>query len=262
MKRRAAIAAIAITLGGATTSDLLAQAEASELDRLETAIDAGSVDGVRDRLERWLADADDASPEDRGRAAFLRARLMSDGDSARVEYLSIALDGRSSYGAKAWLRLAQLELARGEPARAVEDLERLRADYPASDLTAASYYWSARALESGGELDDACRFFDLALDAASRVGDAEIGERAGTGRRGCASGGLRFTLQIGAFSGDSAAKSLASTANALGFPARIVEDGGLQKVRVGRFASPDAARSLEWRLRGEGFSVAIVASES
>jgi tetratricopeptide (TPR) repeat protein len=260
--KRAAIAAIAITLGGATTADLRAQADVAALDRIEAAIEAGSTTGLREELERWLADGDGASPEDLGRAAFLRARLISDGDSARSEYLTIALDGRSSYGARAWLRLAQLELARGEPARAVEDLERFRSDYPRSPLTAASYYWSARALESGGELDEACSFFDRALDEANRIGDPLTGESASAGRQVCAGGGLTFTLQIGAFSGTSAAESLASTANALGFPARIVKDEDLQKVRVGRFASPDAARLLERRLRDEGFSVAIVAAES
>ncbi|MFV1986927.1 MAG: SPOR domain-containing protein [Gemmatimonadota bacterium] len=255
-----AVAVPAVTLGCAVGGALSAQpAGPADLGQLEAAIDAGSLDGVRARLDSWLADAADASPEDMGRARFLRARLMSDPDSARDEYLAVALDARSSYGAPSWLRLAHLDLARGQTGRAVEDLERLRADYPRSAVVPASWYWTARALESGGELEDACSAFDRALNEASASGDAMTGERAMAARRACDPGGLRFTLQIGAFSGESAARSLSTTALALGFPTRIVRENDLKKVRVGRFGSPDAARVLEKRLREDGFTVVIVA---
>lgn len=262
MRLWAAIAVSAITLGCATGGALRAQAPATaDLDRLEAAIDAGSFDGVRAELDRWLTGAG-ASSEDLGRARFLRARLMTDADSARNEFLVVAMDGRSSYGARAWLRLAQLDLARGQMGRAVEDLDRLRADYPRSETIPASWYWTGRALESGGELEEACLAFDRALNEASAGGDALTGERATDRRRACSTGGLRFTLQIGAFSGDSAAESLVTTARSRGFPARIIEEDGLRKVRVGLFGSADSARLLEARLRADGFTVAIVAAES
>ncbi|MDH3734434.1 MAG: SPOR domain-containing protein [Gemmatimonadota bacterium] len=261
MRYRAAIAAFAVTLGCASASGLHAQTSA-DLDRIEAAIESGALTGLRAALENWIAGADEADPEQQGRAGFLRARLMTDVDSAHAEYLMVALDGRSSYGALAWLRLAQLELAQGEPARALENLERLRADYPSSVHTPSAWYWTGRALESGGELEPACHAFDEALAAASASGDDGIGGQATERRGGCSAGGLRFTLQIGAFSGAPAAESLASTARALGFPVRIIREDGLEKVRVGRFASPDSARLLERRLRADGFSVAIVAAES
>jgi tetratricopeptide (TPR) repeat protein len=263
MRWWAAVAVPAVTLGCAAGGALTAQAtEAADLGRFEAAIDAGSLDGVRAGLDTWLANAADASPEDTGRARFLRARLMSDPDSARIEYLTVALDARSSYGAHSWIRLAQLDLARGQTERSVQDLERLRADYPRSPVVPASWYWMARALESGGELADACAAFDRALNEANAMGDAKIGERTMAARQACAPGGLRFTLQIGAFSGQSAAESLSTTALALGFPARIVREGDLRKVRVGIFGSPDAARLLQQRLRAEGFTVVVIAAGS
>ncbi|MDX1396439.1 MAG: SPOR domain-containing protein [Gemmatimonadota bacterium] len=263
MSWREAVAVSAITLGCATGGELAAQApRTAELDRIEEAIETGRLDGVRAELDVWLAGAADASPEDRGRARYLRARLYLDADSARSEYLDVALDGRSSYGALAWLRLAQLDLARGQTGRAIESLERLRTDYSRSDVVAASGYWPARARESGGELDDAYSAFDRALAEASAAGDADIGERAAAARAGCGGGGLTFTLQVGAFSSESAAESLATTARALGYPARVIREDDLRKVRVGRFASADAARVLERRLRGDGFTVTIVAAES
>jgi tetratricopeptide (TPR) repeat protein len=263
MRWWAAIAVPAVTLGCATGSAVRAQApDTAELDRIEAAIDAGSFAGIRAELDRMIASGDEGSPEDLGRARFLRGRLMTDADSARTEFLAVALEGRSSYGARAWLRLAQLDLARGQMGRAVEDLERLRADYPRSGSTAASWYWSGRALESSGELEEACSAFDRALSEASAAGDALIGGSASDRRRTCGSGGLRFTLQIGAFSGESAAESLATTARALGFSTRVILEDDLRKVRVGLFGSADAARLLEGRLRADGFTVAIVAAES
>lgn len=251
----AAVIAGCLSWGGAVAQST------GDLDRIEAAIQSGALDGIREALERWHDAANGVDPETAGRVRFLRGRLMTDADSARSEYLAVAIDGRSSYGALAWLRLAQLDLSAGQPARAIEHLTRLQTDYP-NARTADAWYWRARAFESGGRLEDACEAFDRALEEAGGSADGAIGEQASERRRGCAPGGLRFTLQIGAFSAETAAESLASTARALGFPARIVEDEGLDKVRVGLFASPDSARLLERRLREDGFSVAIVAAES
>lgn len=263
MRRRVAIAASAVMAGGLTAGGLLAQAPSAEdLDRVEAAIDAGRLEGLRETLDGWLAGAERLPPEDAGRARYLRARLLSDADSARDEYLGVAIDGRSSYGAHAWLRLAQLDLVRGEAGRALEDLNRLRSDYSRSSLVPASWYWSGRASESAGDLDEACEAFSRARREAVAAGDSSTAEDAESAGRSCASGGLRFTLQIGAFSARSAAEALATAAKSAGFSARIVREEGLEKVRVGVFGSPDAARILEGRLRAEGFAVAIVAAES
>jgi len=263
MRWCAAVVAPAITLGCAAGGAVRAQSPAtSDLSRLEAAIDAGALVGVRAELDRWLSASSTASPEDLGRARFLRARVLSDADSSRNEYLAVALDGRSSFGARAWLRLAQLDLTRAEPARALEDLERLRADYPRSPVIAAAWYWTGRAEESGGGLDAACAAFGRALDTARSSGDSVTEEHAGLAAAVCFPRGLRFTLQIGAFSDASAADALARTAGEAGFSPRIIREGGLAKVRVGWFGSPDAARLLEQRLRARGFSVAVVAGES
>lgn len=263
MKWYAAILAPVITLGCAAGGVVRAQSPVSpDLSRMEAAVDAGALDGLRAELDRWLSAATAATPEDIGRARFLRARLLADADSSRDAYLAIAMDGRSSYGARAWLRLAQFELARGEPARAVEDLERLRADYPRSQVIAASWYWTGRAEESGGGFGAACAAFDRASAEARSAGDALTGERAAVASEVCAPGGLRFTLQIGAFSGAGAAEVLSKAARDAGFPVRLVRAGGLEKVRVGWFGSPDAARLLARKLRAAGFIVAIVAGES
>jgi len=263
MRREAATAVTAVMVGWMTVGELRAQSpSADDLDRVEAAIDEGRLDGLRQTLDGWLAGGDDLRPEDAGRLRFLRARLLADADSARDEYLAVALDGRSSYGAHAWLRLAQLDLARGEIARALEDLTRMRADYSRSAIVPASWYWTGRASESAGDLEGACEAFARARREAAATGDQPTAESAEGAARACVEDGLRFALQIGAFSARNAAEALVTAAKSAGFDARIVREEGLEKVRVGVFGSPDAARALEKRLRAEGFTVVIVAAGS
>lgn len=263
MRLGPALAVPLLTLGCASGGGLSAQSTPApgRLDELEEAVDQGRIEGVRQALDAWLADAGGAPPAERGRARYLRARLMTSADSARDEFLAVALDARSPYGARAWIRLAQLDLARGEPARAVESLERLRADYPGNAVIPSSWFWSARAQEAAGDLTAACAAFDRAVLEAREAGDSELLERAVSASRACAPGGLTFTLQLGAFSRRSAAESMAEELRRAGFDARVVSEEGLEKVRVGRFATAEAARALERRLRDAGYSVAVVAGE-
>lgn len=253
-----------LSQGCATGAQLSAQdpPDLEALDRLEADIEAGRLGGAREALGAWVAAGGEQTAEARGRVRYLTARLMADIDSARTEYLAVALDGRSSYGAQAWLRLAQMDLAVGEPRRAASDLERLRADFPGGPFAAESWYWTARTLEQRGLLDEACDTYGRAITAARRVEEPATIERAVAGSRECASGGLRFSIQVGAFSRAESARELRARLEADGLPARIFKDGGLHRVRVGWFASPETARGLERRLREGGFSVAVVAAES
>ncbi|MCG8469227.1 MAG: SPOR domain-containing protein [Gemmatimonadetes bacterium] len=248
---------VALIAAGTATAQ-----ETASLDRLEAAADSGRTDGLRDAVRRWLADATDVRPEERGRAGYLLARLTTDVDSARAAFATVALDGNSTYGALAWLRLAQMDLALGESRRALSDLERLRADHPTGPANAASWYWTARAWEQLGELELACESFERAI-ASSREGrDALVAERARSASRACGPGGLRFSLQVGAYSRERAAEAERAMLVDGGYPSRVVSEDGLHKVRVGRFANPEMARSLERRLRAMGLSVAVVAAES
>lgn len=258
MKRLVVLATLFVGVGsaGAVEAQLLG------LDRLEAALDSGRVEGLREAVEAWLAAADDASAEDRGRADYLRARLLRDPDSARTAFAGVALDGRSTYGARAWLRLAQMDLSLGESLRALSDLERLRADYPSHAAAGLSWYWTARAWEQSGELVRACEAFARAITEGRGVADGPAVERAVDASRECEPGGLRFSLQVGAFSRESAAETEQATLAEFGYPARVYSEDGLHKVRVGRFANAEAARSLQRRLRSNGFSVVVVAAES
>ena len=234
-----------------------AAAEAETLDRLEARVESGDTDGVAEAIGRWLSGARNPPRDALGRARYLRARLMSDADSARGELLALALDG-GPWAARAWLRLGQLELAAGDPARAEAALERLRADDPRSAAARSSWYWTARTFEDRGMLERACEGWTRALTEAQNAGDAASIRLAVAASAGCAPEAPRFAAQVAAFSAPEAANEMRSQLDADGFPARVVEAGGLHRVRVGRFTTAEAARGLERRLRLAGFSVSIV----
>ncbi|MFQ5678491.1 MAG: SPOR domain-containing protein [Gemmatimonadota bacterium] len=244
----------------------LVRAQAATVPTLagvEAALDSGRVESAREGLQRWFAVHGEAADRNAlARARFLRARLTQDADSAEVEYLWVAIDSGSPYGAIAWLRLAQLHLERGDPDRALQDLERLRSEYPESPERAESWLWSGLALEASGDLPGACRIWERATrDRAA--GDAdEVGRRIRTAREACGSGGMRLTVQIGAFRSREAAESLRKRAGRAGFEARVRRLGdGLWRVRVGHFASVDSARGVAARLRERSFSAVITSEE-
>lgn len=230
-----------------------------DLDHLEARIEAGTFEGAAEAIESWFATEErNAARGDVLRARYLRARLLADPDSARAELLAVAMNGGSLHGSRAWLRLAQLDLALGEPARAAADLERLRADHPRSDEAVESWYWTARTFEDRGLLDRACEAWQRGAAEGRRVGAAEIALLAESSALGCASGAPRFAIQVAAFSRRDPAEEMRGQLEAAGFFARVVEYDGLHRVRMGRFARREAAESLARRLRDAGFEPTVI----
>ena len=261
---RLVLTACLLSLGAGTGTTAGAQTppDAERLSRIESSIDSGRVESARNDLHLWFASREMAARrDDVVRARFLRARLSQNADSARSEYLWVAIDGRSKYGAEAWLRLAQLSLTQGNPGRAGQDLDRLRADYPGSELISTSWYWSGLARQAAGDLAGACKAWESALRMVSASGADHVAERTREAMTACTSGGLRLTVQIGAFSARSTAESVQARARAAGFEARIKRDGGLYKVQVGTFGTAEAARTMVRRLEAGGFTAVILAGE-
>lgn len=246
-------------------TDLLAQSGSSaapSLDRIATAADAGRADEAREGLARWFAaHEEEADRRDLVRARSLRARLTRDADSARTDYLWIAIDGGGEHGAAAWLRLAQLDLAAGDPDRALQDLARLRADY-AGELVPTSWLWTGFAHESAGRLEDACRAWERAARLAEERDDEDARARAREAADRCGSGQLRLTLQVGAFQARSAAEELRARLAEAGFDARVERSAGLHRVRVGRFGAAEAAREAVDRLQRAGFTAVVMSEDT
>ena len=269
MRRSARRAAAALAAGLLASFAAAGPASAQDdgaLTAAEVAADAGDLERARVYLRQWLDSPDAARPDaDVSRALLLRARLAANVDSAEVDYLEAAVRGGERYGALARLRLAQLRLAEGRPREAASDLARLRADFPGSDLAAASWLWSGFALEATGDPVGACEAWD---HAARGAGDGEVARRATEARALCAGGadaatGGSFTVQLGAFGRPEAAEQVRARAASGGLEVRVTEPDAstpLYRVRVGRFARQDAAARMAVRLRSEGYE-AIVVSE-
>src|SRR6266566_8331408 len=105
-------------------------------------------------------------------ALFWRASLASNAADAESDYKHIVVDYPLSPQAEdALLRLAQLELARGDRDGALAHLQRIPRDYPRSKSLARASYWTARVLFEKNDIPNACV---ANANALSQAGAAEV----------------------------------------------------------------------------------------
>jgi cell division protein FtsN len=90
-------------------------------------------------------------------ALFWRASLAANAADAESDYKHIVVDYPLAPQAEdALLRLAQLELARGDRDGALGHLQRIPRDYPRSKSLARASYWTARVLFEKNDIPNAC----------------------------------------------------------------------------------------------------------
>jgi cell division protein FtsN len=90
-------------------------------------------------------------------ALFWRASLATNAADAESDYKHIVVDYPLAPKAEdALLRLAQLELARGDRDGALGHLQRIPRDYPHSKSLARASYWTARVLFEKNDVPNAC----------------------------------------------------------------------------------------------------------
>ena len=112
------------------------------------------------------------SSGERAEALFWRATLATTAADAERDYRAIVVDHATSpRGEDALLRLAHLELARGDRDGALRHLRRLSAEYPGSRQGARTSYWTARVLFEKSDLPAACA---ANTEALARVVAADI----------------------------------------------------------------------------------------
>lgn len=263
----AAALVLAAAVHGVAAGPARAQEQAPGLARAEAAADSGATEEARRLLARWReSGAGSADRAASARARLLAARLASDPDSARNLYVRLAVEGPPEFAARARLRLAQLRLAEGRPDRAIEDLERLRADVPGGPLAAESWLWTGRARQLAGDRAGACDAYRTAARAVQGEALRAEAEEAldGCGLVGAPGTGPVWSVQLGAFSDASAAEALRRQAERAGHSARVLPAGedGLHRVRSGRWGSRADAEAAAGRLEAQGFHVLVVEVES
>lgn len=97
------------------------------------------------------------SSTQRAEALFWRASLAATAADAERDYRAIVVDYATSPRVEdALLRLAQLELARGDRDAALRHLRRLSTEYPNSRYRPRTSYWTARVLFDKNDLPAAC----------------------------------------------------------------------------------------------------------
>jgi cell division protein FtsN len=90
-------------------------------------------------------------------ALFWRASLAASAADAESDYKHIVVDyPLAPQAADALLRLAQLELARGDRDGALAHLQRIPRDYPRSKSLARASYWMARVMFEKNDIPNAC----------------------------------------------------------------------------------------------------------
>src|ERR1700741_55192 len=100
-------------------------------------------------------------------ALFWRASLAASAADAESDYRHIVVDyPLAPQAADALLRLAQLELARGDRDGALAHLQRVPRDYPRSKSLARASYWTARVLFEKNDIPGACAANASALSQA------------------------------------------------------------------------------------------------
>ena len=262
--RLTGVCLVALAVAIASAGGLRAQAAETprrvELARIRALADSGRVAEAREALGAWYASGPAPEGEEASRARFLRARLSANPDSAEADYVWVAIEGGSAFAPEAWLRLAQLRLLRGDPERALADLERLRTSYPGDHpRTAESWLWTGHALEVLGDLEAACEAWGRAAP-----GEAGTGGVVREARASCDPGSQLFAVQLGAFGARSGAETLRARVEEAGVAAYVMSRGGdgLYRVRTGRFVHMTSAARYAEQLRQQGFEAVVVLAAS
>jgi tetratricopeptide (TPR) repeat protein len=213
-----------------------------------------------------------------GEAADMRKALQR----VAVEYPS------SSWADDALLRLVQMDYATRSLEPAARNIEKLKTDYPDSPLLAQASYWAARIYFDQKNPAAACRW--LADGMAKTRDNLELQNQLGylyqrcdfkTADSGAAAPvasapdtaqkppapaapkdttSARFRVQVSAVGTPAAADDVAAKIEKLGYPAVIVRERGLYKVRAGAFPTREAAQAAVGKLKASlGGSPFVVA---
>ena len=202
----------------------------------------------------------------------------------------------------ALMRLAQLEMTRGDDAQALAHLQRVVIEHPDSPARARAEFWMARALFEQGNAPAACaRLADAGrstpatqvelrnqidylnqrcagvdttavVQTAANAGDQTVTVTTAAAKSAPpapaasrATGAVaahRYTVQVAAYSTRKAAESMRARLLAGGYDARVVGSQKPYRVRVGRYATREAADKAAVAMRAKKMTVFVTEAES
>lgn len=160
----------AATVAGAQSAARSADATFSRAQEMAS---NGNIVGGRALIDSVVKATSPTSPV-YPQALYLRATLATNAADAESDYRHIVVDYPLAPQAEdALLRLAQLELARGDRDDALAHLQRIPRDYPRSKSIARASYWIARVLFEKNDVAAACAANTNAL-AQAAPGEVEL----------------------------------------------------------------------------------------
>jgi cell division septation protein DedD len=253
-------------------------------------------------IARELAAAPEGSPR-HVEALYWRAALASTAADAERDYKRIIIEYPASRRSEsALVGLAQLELARGDRAQAMQHLERVVREHPSGPSRARASFWMARVHFDEGNFPRACARLDdsrrhtpteavemrnqleyyaqrcegVDTTVVVRVTPAEstraMPARPGAvatqppSQRAAARTPTRvaagYTVQIGAFADRGDADARQRRLRAQGHAARVVKVGALWRVRIGRYPSREAANDAARSLKAKKIDAFVTEAES
>lgn len=159
------VAAVLLALAVYPSSRLASQSDA----RLKVAVDlaqSGQVDSARAIVRKLLATM---SPHDSAypQALYTQGMLAADAPTVTANLQRVVVEyGWSPWAANALMRLAQLAYTQGDPASAIQSVQRLRRDYPDSPVKPRADFWGAKADFDLRNEAEGCQLIQEALAGA------------------------------------------------------------------------------------------------
>lgn len=234
---------------------------------------------------------------ERAEALFWRASLAPTAADAERDYRAIVVDHATSPRMEdALLRLAQLELARGDRDGALRHLQRLSTEFPGGGQSARTSYWTARVLFERNDLTAACAANAQAL-ARVAASDVELRNQIEYQQQRChgavaaattpvappttprdatpsipvdapviqpaapaPSAARTYSVQVAATTTRASAQTIVNRMSGRGYQARIDGTAAPFRVRVGRYDTRAAATRLLNEMKAKGIDgfIAII----
>lgn len=293
-----AFTAAALLIG---LSDVNAQAATDPVyARAQTLVSEGQGAAGRALVDSLYRATTPGSGE-RAEALFWRATLAPTAADAERDYRAIVVDHATSPRVEdALLRLAQLELARGDRPAALRNLQRLSTEFPGSGQSARTTYWTARVLFEQNDLTAACAANAQAL-ARAAANDVELRNQIEFQQQRCrgavvtaappiappatprdatpsipvdapvlqpaasaapATPGARtYSVQVAATNTRASAQTIVNRMSARGYQARIDGTAAPFRVRVGRHDTRAAAARVLNEMKAKGIDGFIAVIE-
>jgi hypothetical protein len=228
---------------------------------------------------------------------FWRATLSKTAAAAERDYRRISVEYPLSPRAQeALLRLAQLEMTRGDRTGARAHLERLQREHPTGPISTRGSVLLARLAFDDGDLVVGCGAAAAAREGVP-AGDVELRNQldyyslrcrdlaardTSGGARGATAAGTvdsaaaepppaapaassaarrEYSVQVAAYQTRASAEALASRLSARGFAVRVVGDRAPYRVRVGRYATRELAAGALRRMSDANLRGVVVEAE-